>query len=50
MTDRVNDLSAKALGTAEPWFVKEVEFDAGKQEMTIRVDFVHGARFGQMHS
>ncbi len=45
MTDQINDLFAKALGIAEPWFVKEVDFDAGKQEMTIRVDFVRGARF-----
>lgn len=46
MTDQINDLFARALGIAEPWFVKEVDFDAGKLEMTIRVDFVRGARFG----
>ncbi len=46
MTDQINDLFARALGIADPWFVKEVDFDAGKQEMTIRVDFVRGARFG----
>ncbi len=45
MTNQINDLFAKALGIVEPWFVKEVDFDAGKQEMTIRVDFVRGARF-----
>ena len=45
MTNPINDLFAKALGVAEPWFVKEVAFDAGKREMIIRIDFVRGTRF-----
>jgi transposase len=45
MTNQINELFAKALGIAEPWFVKEVNFDAAQQEMTIRVDFVRGTRF-----
>jgi hypothetical protein len=28
MTNQINELFAKALGIAEPWFVKEVNFDA----------------------
>jgi hypothetical protein len=27
MTNRINNLFAKALGVAEPWFVKDVNFD-----------------------
>ena len=44
--NQINELFAKALGIAEPWFVKEVNFDAEQHEMTIRVDFVPGTRFG----
>jgi transposase len=45
VTDQINELFARALGLAEPWFVKEVDFDAERHEMTIRVDFVRGTRF-----
>jgi hypothetical protein len=45
VTNPINDLLAKALGVAEPWFVKEVAFDAGKREMIIGIDFVRGTRF-----
>jgi transposase len=45
VTNPINELFAKALGIAEPWFVKEVDFDAERHEMTIRVDFVRGTRF-----
>jgi len=45
VTNQINELFAKALGITEPWFVKEVDFDSEQQEMTIRVDFVRGARF-----
>ena len=45
MTNQINELFAKALGIAEPWFVKEVDFDAERHEMTIRVDFVRGTKF-----
>jgi hypothetical protein len=44
VTNQINELFAKALGIAEPWFVKEVDFDAERHEMTIRVDFVRGTK------
>ena len=34
-----------ALGITDPWFINGVEFDAGKKELTIAVDFVAGSRF-----
>ena len=37
-----NELFAKALGVAQPWFVKGVDFDAAKREMIVRIDFVRG--------
>ena len=45
MTNPINDLFSKALGVAEPRFVKEVDFDAAKREMIIRIDFVCGTHF-----
>jgi len=35
VTNPINDLFARALGVGEPWFVKEVAFDADKREMII---------------
>ncbi len=32
-----------ALGITDPWFINGVDFDAGKKELTIAVDFVAGA-------
>jgi transposase len=34
-----------ALGIAEPWYVKSIDFDAAKKTLTISVDFVSGTRF-----
>ena len=34
-----------ALGIAEPWFVRGVDFDAEKKTLTIGVDFIAGSRF-----
>jgi transposase len=40
-----NDLFAAALGVASPWYVRNVEFDAGKRLLTISIDFAKGGRF-----
>lgn len=45
MTNPINDLFAKALGVEEPWFVKDVTFDADKRQMVISIDFKRGTRF-----
>lgn len=34
-----------ALGIAEPWFIRGVDFDAAKRTLTIGVDFIAGSRF-----
>jgi hypothetical protein len=38
VTDQINELFARALGITEPWFVKEVDFDGERHEMTIHAD------------
>jgi transposase len=40
-----NELFAAALGVASPWYVRHVEFDAGKRLLTISIDFTKGTRF-----
>ena len=40
-----NELFAAALGVASPWYVRNVEFDAGKRLLTISIDFTKGSRF-----
>ena len=35
-----------ALGISGPWFVAGVDFDAPARQLTIRVDFRAGSRFG----
>jgi transposase len=40
-----NELFAAALGVASPWYVRNVEFDAGKRLLTISIDFAKGSRF-----
>ena len=40
-----NQLFEAALGLAEPWHVGNVDFDAGRKLLTIRVDFRPGTRF-----
>lgn len=34
-----------ALGVEAPWYVSGTEFDAGRRQLTIRIDFVAGSRF-----
>ena len=40
-----NQLFETALGIAKPWYVRGVDFDAARETLTIRVDFVAGSRF-----
>ncbi len=40
-----NELFAAALGIENPWYVKDVTFDAGKRLLTIAIDFKKGSRF-----
>lgn len=34
-----------ALGVEAPWFVSGTEFDGGRRQLTIKIDFVAGSRF-----
>lgn len=34
-----------ALGVSDPWFVREVDFNAQTKTLTIQIDFVAGSRF-----
>src|SRR5208282_5071559 len=34
-----------ALGLKEPWYVKDVSFDAAAKLLTLKVDFTKGSRF-----
>lgn len=40
-----NQLFAAALGVTGPWYVRDVEFNAEKQLLTIAIDFAKGSRF-----
>jgi transposase len=40
-----NQLFESALGIGQPWFVREVDFDATRKTLTIRIDFAAGTRF-----
>ena len=40
-----NELFAAALGVEAPWYVKDVAFDAGKQLLTVAIDFKRAAAF-----
>ena len=40
-----NQLFEAALGIKVPWYVQSVDFDTGKRQLTIAVDFVAGSRF-----
>ena len=42
MTARVFEA---ALGIAEPWLVRAVDFDEGTKVLTVRIDFAPGTRF-----
>ena len=39
-------LFARALGVGDPWFVAGVDFDEGERQLTVRIDFRRGNRFG----
>jgi transposase len=39
------DLFQRALGLGEPWQVVDVEFDAGRRRLDLRIDFAKGSRF-----
>lgn len=34
-----------ALGVSDPWFVREVDFNARTKTLTIQIDFIAGSRF-----
>ena len=40
-----NKLFEMALGITEPYFVKDIEFDAEKKKLDIHIDFRKGALF-----
>lgn len=40
-----NELFAAALGLAEPWFVRDLDFDEEARRLTVRIDFRRGSRF-----
>jgi transposase len=40
-----DELFAAALGIETPWYVKDVNFDAGKRLLTVAIDFAKGSRF-----
>ncbi|MFY9260292.1 MAG: ISL3 family transposase [Gallionella sp.] len=40
-----NQIFEAALGIANPWYIKGVDFDAGQKSLTIHIDFVAGSRF-----
>ncbi|MGO9900860.1 MAG: ISL3 family transposase, partial [Solirubrobacteraceae bacterium] len=39
------DLFQRALGLEDPWTVVDLEFDAGKRRLDLRIDFPKGSRF-----
>lgn len=40
-----NQLFEAALGIKAPWFINGIDFDEGKRQLTIKVDFVAGSQF-----
>jgi transposase len=40
-----HQLFESALGIGKPWFVRDVDFDATRKTLTIRIDFAAGTRF-----
>ena len=38
-------LFQSALSIADPWFVKDVDFDVNRKVLTIQIDFARGSRF-----
>jgi transposase len=39
------ELFSAALGLEEPWKVVDVQFDAQRRRLDLRIDFARGARF-----
>lgn len=42
---RMNTLFEKALAIEPPWFIKEIRFDEGQEQLDIFIDFRRGATF-----
>ena len=40
-----NQIFEAALGIANPWYIKGVDFDAEQKSLSIHIDFVAGSRF-----
>lgn len=40
-----NQIFEAALGIANPWYIKGVDFDAEQKRLSIHIDFVAGSRF-----
>ena len=40
-----HQICSAALGLAEPWFIKGLDFDDRARKLIIRIDFRRGARF-----
>jgi transposase len=40
-----NKIFEAALGIANPWYIKGVEFDAEQKSLSIHIDFIAGSRF-----
>jgi len=40
-----NQIFEVALGIANPWYIKDVEFDAEQKSLSIHIDFIAGSRF-----
>lgn len=40
-----NQIFESALGIANPWYIKGVDFDAEQRSLSVHIDFVAGSRF-----
>ena len=40
-----SELFSRALGLEKPWQVVDVQFDAAKRRLDLRIDFPKGSRF-----
>jgi len=41
----MHSLFEKALSIHEPWYIRDLQFDAAKKTLTIKIDFHRGSRF-----
>jgi transposase len=41
----MRELFGTALGIAKPWYISDVNFDAGTKQLTIKIDFPKGTTF-----